>query len=192
MHNHLWDLIFTLLFCLFLFFFSFSFFGLILTFSHWMTPEIPRLYIRARFHTFWMVHFFPSWQTLTGKCNLLVANTCEALFTSSWFPPWSMTPTSSPDPLGCINTRRSAIIQFQYVHLPGYWGLLENACVAWRDPSPYLTRRVLRVNTVEAMVDGLTLTKDGQVDPNELAKWVRQATRMGLTGEDAAKLAAYK
>ena len=42
------------------------------------------------------------------------------------------------------------------------------------------------------MVDGLTLTKDGQVDPNELAKWVRQASRMGLTGEDAAKLAAYK
>ncbi|EFX70229.1 hypothetical protein DAPPUDRAFT_328233 [Daphnia pulex] len=45
---------------------------------------------------------------------------------------------------------------------------------------------------LEAMVDGLTLTKDGQVDPNELAKWVRQASRMGLTGEDAAKLAAYK
>lgn len=56
----------------------------------------------------------------------------------------------------------------------------------------YLTLHVLRVNTVEAMVDGLTLTKDGQVDPNELAKWVRQASRMGLTGEDAAKLAAYK
>lgn len=42
------------------------------------------------------------------------------------------------------------------------------------------------------MVDGHTLTKDGQVDPNELAKWVRHASRMGLTGEDAAKLAAYK
>ncbi|XP_057365028.1 sodium/calcium exchanger 3-like isoform X2 [Daphnia carinata] len=48
------------------------------------------------------------------------------------------------------------------------------------------------IQPVEAMVEGLTLTKDGQVDPNELAKWVRQATRMGLTGEDAAKLAAYK
>ncbi|XP_046450400.1 sodium/calcium exchanger 3-like isoform X2 [Daphnia pulex] len=48
------------------------------------------------------------------------------------------------------------------------------------------------IQPVEAMVDGLTLTKDGQVDPNELAKWVRQASRMGLTGEDAAKLAAYK
>ncbi|KAK4027638.1 sodium/calcium exchanger 3 isoform X1 [Daphnia magna] len=45
---------------------------------------------------------------------------------------------------------------------------------------------------LEAMVDGHTLTKDGQVDPNELAKWVRHASRMGLTGEDAAKLAAYK
>lgn len=42
------------------------------------------------------------------------------------------------------------------------------------------------------MMDGFALTKDGQLDPNELAKWVRQATRMGLTGEDAAKLAAYK
>lgn len=45
---------------------------------------------------------------------------------------------------------------------------------------------------VDVMVDGFALTKDGQLDPNELAKWVRQATRMGLTGEDAAKLAAYK
>ena len=45
---------------------------------------------------------------------------------------------------------------------------------------------------VDWMVEGFTLTKDGQLDPNELAKWVRQATRMGLTGEDAAKLAAYK
>jgi len=42
------------------------------------------------------------------------------------------------------------------------------------------------------MVDGFALTKDGQLDPNKLATWVRQATRMGLTGEDAAKLAAYK
>lgn len=42
------------------------------------------------------------------------------------------------------------------------------------------------------MLDGLTLTKDGQVDPNVLATWVRQASRRGLTGEDAAKLAAYK
>ena len=45
---------------------------------------------------------------------------------------------------------------------------------------------------VDVMVEGFALTKDGQLDPNELAKWVRQATRMGLTGEDAAKLAAYK
>jgi solute carrier family 8 (sodium/calcium exchanger) len=30
------------------------------------------------------------------------------------------------------------------------------------------------------------------MDPDELAKWVRQATHLGLTGEDAAKLAAYK
>jgi len=42
------------------------------------------------------------------------------------------------------------------------------------------------------MVEGLTLTKNGEIDQNELAKWVRQATRMGLTGEDAAKLAAFK
>lgn len=42
------------------------------------------------------------------------------------------------------------------------------------------------------MLDGIALTKDGQVDPRELAKWVRQASRMGLTPEDAAKLAAYK
>lgn len=45
---------------------------------------------------------------------------------------------------------------------------------------------------VEPMVDGFTLTKDGQVDPKELAKWVRQASLMGLTPEDAAKVAAYK
>ncbi|KAK4011358.1 hypothetical protein OUZ56_020474 [Daphnia magna] len=44
----------------------------------------------------------------------------------------------------------------------------------------------------EAMLDGLALTKDGQVDPNVLAKWVRQASLRGLSGEDAAKLAAYK
>lgn len=44
----------------------------------------------------------------------------------------------------------------------------------------------------EAMVGGLTLTKDGRLDPDELAKWVRHAMRSGLTGEDAAKLAAYK
>ncbi|KAI9557826.1 hypothetical protein GHT06_014575 [Daphnia sinensis] len=48
------------------------------------------------------------------------------------------------------------------------------------------------VITREAMLDGLTLTKDGQVDPNVLAKWVRQASLRGLSGEDAAKLAAYK
>ncbi|XP_046648240.1 sodium/calcium exchanger 1-like [Daphnia pulicaria] len=46
---------------------------------------------------------------------------------------------------------------------------------------------------IEAMmVDGPVLTKDGKMDPDELAKWVRQATHLGLTGEDAAKLAAYK
>lgn len=55
-----------------------------------------------------------------------------------------------------------------------------------------LMPHVMRVKTVERMMEGFTLTKDGQVDPNELAKWVRQATRMGLTGEDAAKLAAYR
>ena len=42
------------------------------------------------------------------------------------------------------------------------------------------------------MVGGLALTKDGRLDPEELAKWVRHAMRTGLTGEDAAKLAAYK
>jgi len=42
------------------------------------------------------------------------------------------------------------------------------------------------------MVDGFALTKDGQLDPSKLTKWVRQAERMGLTGDDAAKLAAYK
>ena len=43
---------------------------------------------------------------------------------------------------------------------------------------------------VDAMVNDadkeLELTKDG------LARFVRRTTRMGLTGEDAAKLAAYK
>lgn len=42
------------------------------------------------------------------------------------------------------------------------------------------------------MLYGLALTKDGHVDPNVLAKWVRQASLRGLSGEDAAKLAAYK
>ncbi len=38
----------------------------------------------------------------------------------------------------------------------------------------------------------LELTKDGQLDPDSLAKFVRRTARLGLTGEDAAKLAAYK
>ena len=49
---------------------------------------------------------------------------------------------------------------------------------------------------VDAMVNDadkeLELTKDGQLDPDGLARFVRRTTRMGLTGEDAAKLAAYK
>ena len=53
-------------------------------------------------------------------------------------------------------------------------------------------RQLRFVTIVEAMIDGVTLTKNGEIDQNELAKWVRQATRMGLTGEDAAKLAAFK
>nr|CAH0106807.1 unnamed protein product [Daphnia galeata] len=51
----------------------------------------------------------------------------------------------------------------------------------------------IKSGEIEAMmVDGPVLTKDGKMDPDELAKWVRQAARMGLSGEDAAKLAAYK
>ena len=34
-----------------------------------------------------------------------------------------------------------------------------------------------RSGTVETMVDGLTLTKNGEIDQNELAKWVRQVSR---------------
>lgn len=52
-------------------------------------------------------------------------------------------------------------------------------------------------NAVEPMNDDLdnelNLTMvDGQVNPDGLAKFVRKAARLGLSGEDAAKLAAYK
>ena len=34
--------------------------------------------------------------------------------------------------------------------------------------------------------------KDGRLDPDSLARFVRRSTRMGLSPEEAAKLAAYK
>ena len=39
------------------------------------------------------------------------------------------------------------------------------------------------------MVDGPVLTKDGKMDPDELAKWVRQAARMGLSARSRARAA---
>jgi len=33
---------------------------------------------------------------------------------------------------------------------------------------------------------------DGQVDPKQLARYLRTTAKLGLSGEDSAKLAAYK
>ena len=53
------------------------------------------------------------------------------------------------------------------------------------------------MSAVDAMVDEddgqeIELTRNGELDPDRLARFVRRTTRMGLTGEDAAKLAAYR